>query len=89
MMPKKYIVCLTVDERAELDVVIKRLKCSAQKSKRANILLMADADGPAWKDAQIAAAYHCREQTIENLRERFVTEGFAVALQGKLGSSAA
>ena len=44
---------------------------------------MSDAAGPAWTDARIAQAYHCRIQTIEKLRERFVTQGFAVALQGQ------
>jgi len=40
------------------------------------VLLKADADGPAWTDAKIADAYGCRIKTVENIRERFVTEGF-------------
>ena len=43
----------------------------------------ADADGPCWTDAEIADAYGCRTKTVENIRERFVTEGFAVTLNGQ------
>ena len=47
------------------------------------VLLKADADGPGWTDAEIAEAYGCRRQTVENLRERLVTAGFEVALNGR------
>ncbi len=47
------------------------------------MLLKADADGPAWPDIRIAEAFNCRVQTIENLRKRLVTAGFALALAGK------
>ena len=80
---KKYIVRLSDEERAELLDVVKRLKGSSQKVRRANMLLMADADGPHWTDAKIAKAYHCWVQTVEQLRERFVTDGFAVTLHGQ------
>ena len=42
-----------------------------------------DADGPGWSDVQIAEAFHCRVQTIEHVRKRLVTEGFALALNGQ------
>jgi hypothetical protein len=82
-MNKKYIVRLSEDERQVCQEVIKKLKGTSQKVRRAHVLLMADADGPAWTDARIAEAYHCRVQTVENLRKRLVTEGFEAALQGK------
>ena len=47
------------------------------------MLLKADADGPAWTDAQIAEAFDSRTRTVEKLRERFVTEGFASTIHGK------
>ena len=81
-MKKKYIVRLTDDERATLEQIGRKLKGSSQKVRRANLLLKADADGPAWTDARIAEAYGCRRQTVENLRERLVTEGFEPALNG-------
>src|SRR5215468_8306438 len=82
-MPKKYIVRLTDAERKTLSEVIAKLKGSSQKVRRAQVLLKADADGPAWTDAKIAEAFGCRTKTVENLRERLVTRGFAVALHGQ------
>jgi len=82
-MMKKYIVRLSDQERQSCTQVIKKLKGTSQKVRRAQILLKADADGPAWIDAKIADAFNCRVQTIENLRKRLVTEGFDLALNGK------
>jgi hypothetical protein len=82
-MNKKYVVRLAEEERGICQEIIKKLKGSSQKFRRAQILLQADADGPGWADGRIAAAFNCRVQTIENLRKRLVTEGFALALEGK------
>ncbi len=82
-MNKKYIVRLTDEERQTCTEIIKKLKGTSQKVRRAQILLKADADGPAWIDVRIAEAFNCRVQTIENLRKRFVTESFELALDGK------
>lgn len=82
-MLKKYIVRLSEEERQVCQELVKKLKGTSQKVRRAQILLQADADGPVWTDAHIAEAFHCRVQTIENLRKRLVTEGFEVALDGK------
>ena len=82
-MNKKFIVRLTEEERGICQHVVKKLKGSSQKVRRAQILLKADADGPGWTDSRIAEAFNCRVQTIENLRKRLVTEGFEVALEGK------
>jgi transposase len=81
-MQKKYIVRLDADERRTLTQVIQKLSGSSQKVRRAQMLLKADADGPAWTDAKIADAFGCRSRTVENLRERFVTHGFELALHG-------
>lgn len=82
-MNKKYVVRLSDEERAACQEIVKKLKGSSQKFRRAQILLKADADGPAWPDVKIAEAFNCRVQTIENLRKRLVTEGFQLALDGK------
>jgi transposase len=82
-MNKKFVVRLSNEERAVCQEVVKKLKGSSQKVRRAQILLKADADGPAWTDAKIAEAFNCRVQTIENLRKRLVTEGFDLALESK------
>lgn len=82
-MPKKYIVRLTAAERETLNELIKRKRVAAQKVRRAHILLKADAEGPNWTDARIAEAFDCPVQTVENVRERLVTEGFDIAVHGK------
>jgi transposase len=82
-MNKKYIVRLSDEERGICQEVIKKLKGSSQKFRRARILLKVDADGPAWPDDKIAEAFDCRVQTVENLRKRLVTEAFELALEGK------
>src|SRR3954465_1632019 len=82
-MNKKYVVRLSDSERDACQEILKNLKGSSQRFRRAQILLKADADGPAWSDVKIAEAFNCRVRTIENLRKRLVTEGFALALDGK------
>jgi hypothetical protein len=82
-MNKKYVVRLSDDEREVCQEIIKHLKGSSQKFRRAQMLLKADADGPGWPAIRIAEAFNCRAQTIEHLRKRLVTEGFAWALEGK------
>jgi Homeodomain-like domain len=88
-MQKKYIVRLTEAERQTLHDVVKRFKGSSQKVRRAQILLKADVDGPAWTDRQIAEAFDCRTKTVENIRQRLVTEGFEVTLCGKRSDASA
>jgi hypothetical protein len=82
-MQKKYIVRLSEEERSALKETIKKLKGTSQRVRRAQILLKADADGPNWADQKIAEAFDCRRQTVENIRESLVTNGFEIALNGK------
>ena len=82
-MNKKYIVRLSDEERVACQQVIKSLKGTSQKARRARILLKADADGPGWPDAKIAEAFGCRVQTVECVRKRLATESFEAALDGK------
>jgi hypothetical protein len=82
-MPKKYIVRLTDEERQTLMQVVGKLKGTSQKVRRAQVLIKADADGPDWTDAKIAEAFGCRTQTVENIRERLVTRGFQLTLDGR------
>jgi transposase len=82
-MEKKYIVRLSDEERTELQEVIRKLVGTSQKVRRAQVILKADVDGSNWTDAEIAEAYGCRTKTVENIRQRLVTEGFEIALNGK------
>lgn len=82
-MQKKYLVRLSAAEREVLQTVVKKLKGSSQKVRRAQVLLKADAEGPNWTDADIADAFGCRIRTVELIRERLVTEGFEKTLEGR------
>lgn len=88
MPRKKYIVRLTDAERAVCKDTIQKLKGTSQKVRRAQMLLKADADGPAWTDAKIADAFSCRTKTVENLRQRFVERGFDQTLNRKKSTTA-
>ena len=68
-MQKKYVVRLTEEERQACKEVIKKLKGTSEKVRRAQILLKADADGPNWTDQRIAEAFSCRTKTVENIRK--------------------
>ncbi|MCL2028684.1 MAG: helix-turn-helix domain-containing protein, partial [Bacteroidales bacterium] len=79
-MKKLYTVRLSDTEREECRAVIEKSKEASSKVRRAHILLKADAD---WTDKQIADTFSCTRQCVENLRKRFTTAGFEVALHGK------
>ena len=87
MPQKKYIVRLTAEEREVCQQTVRKLKGSGEKVRRAQILLKADADGPAWTDERIADAFSCRTKTVENVRQRCVLEGFERALERKRRAS--
>ncbi len=81
-MQKIYVVRLTDQERDELGCVVKKLKGTGQKVRRAQILLKADADGPNWTDDRISEAFSCRTRTVELIRQRLVERGFEETLHG-------
>jgi Homeodomain-like domain len=80
---KKYVVRLTDEERQTLERVVGKFKGTSQKVRRAQVLLKSDAEGPDWTDAKIAQAFGCRTRSVENIRERFVTQGFESTLNGQ------
>ena len=81
-MRKKYVVRLSESERRELSEIVKKLKGSSQKVRRAQILLKADVEGSAWTDQRIAEAFGSRTKTVENIRQRLVERGFCETLHG-------
>ena len=83
MPQKRYIVRLTAQEREVCQQTVRKLNGSSERVRRAQILLQADADGPAWTDQQIADAVPCRTKTVENIRQRCVLDGFEQALERK------
>ena len=76
-MTKKYIVDLNPTEREELLELTKSGQISARKLKRANMLLLADADS---KDTDIATNLNAGLRTVERTRKRFVLEGLTASL---------
>jgi len=88
-MHKKYIVELTSQERAQLRDVIDAKRMAAHKRRHARMLLKLDQgpEGPAWPDAQVAAAFDCTARSAERLRRRLVEGGLDRALEhGNRGS---
>lgn len=83
MPAKRYVVRLTDEERNQLESMVKKGKAAAYKIRHANILLKADAEGPNWNDADIAEAFGCHRTTVEEIRQRLVTQGLEAALVRK------
>jgi len=81
-MNKKYIARLSDAARRTCEGVVKKLKRTSQKVRRAQVLLKTGACGLGWTDEKICDAYGCRVQTVENVRKRFVMDGFELALEG-------
>ncbi len=84
-MAKRYLVRLTDDERTQLKKLLAKKRLAAQKRKRAQILLKADAsdNGPGWIDTRIAEAFDVTVVTVENVRKRYVVEGLDAAIERK------
>lgn len=88
-MPKKYVVHLTDEERQTLQTLIRAGHVAGWKLQRAQALLKFDASaaGPAWTDAQIAAAFSVTTRSLESWRKRAVEEGPLSLLERKPESS--
>ena len=80
---KKYIVCLSGEERKSLKSLISSGKGPARMFTRARILLKADVGegGPGWPDEKIAEALDVTVQTIERVRKQLVEEGLEAVLR--------
>ncbi len=81
-MVKFHTVALSSVEREFLHRTISAGTAPPRVTKRARVLLKADAgdDGPGWGDAAIADAVEVSIPTIERLRKRAVAEGIETAL---------
>lgn len=79
----KFIVRLTAEEREHLLGLINTGQRAASVLLRARVLLKADASGPNWGDGEIAEAFDVSLSTIHRVRQAFVEEGLASALERK------
>lgn len=79
---KKYVVSLTEEERAGLQALIGKGKAAARKLTHGRILLKADVGGggSGWSDQEISAALEVSTGTVQRIRQLFVEEGLAAAL---------
>lgn len=84
-MVKFHVVSLSQIERTVLQRTIASGTAPARVTRRARVLLKADAgpDGPGWEDAVIADAIEVSIPTIERLRKRAVTDGVEAAIQDR------
>ena len=81
-MAIRYAVDLTDTERAALREIISKNK--AKRSTIINAYVLLKADRPCgWTNADIASAYEVSTKKVEQLKKRFVEEGFEAALYRK------
>jgi transposase len=84
-MAKHYVVRLSDEARKQVTELLGKKVLAAQKRKRAEVLLKADAsqDGPGWVDSRIAEAFDVSVVTVENLRKSYVLEGLEATIERK------
>ena len=82
---KKYVIRLSVQEREQLQEIIKKGKGPANRLLKARILLKADVSnaGPGWSDSEIVEALDTSASMVYRVRKQLVEEGFEAALSRK------
>src|SRR5260370_75459 len=82
---KKYVVRLSVEEREQLEVLIRKGKSAAQRLLKARILLKADVSeaGEGWSDNRIIKALETSASMVYRVRKQLVEEGFDAVLSRK------
>lgn len=85
MVPNtKVQVRLTDDQRETLARLVRTGSHPAAMRRRADILLLSDADGPdAWSDDDIAEHLETSRMTVQRVRQQFAAEGFDATLHRK------
>ena len=81
----KYVVRLAQEEREELESLVKRGRVAAEKRRRAQILLKADAgaEGSGLTDQEVASALDVGIATVHRVRQAYVEESLQDALSRK------
>lgn len=84
-MAKRYHVHLTAAERETLEKLLANRKSQSVFVKRAYILLALDENQEAGRlsDEEIRTRYRVGQRSIERARQRFIEEGFSIAVHGK------
>jgi len=79
---KRYVVRLSVEERARLEALIRKGKSPAGRLLKARILLKADVSeaGEGWSDNRIIAALETSASMVYRVRKQLVEEGIEAVL---------
>ena len=85
VVPKKYVLKLTAEERDELQRLVRKGRVAGWKVLRAQALLHCDQapGGPAWTDERIAEAFGVTTRSLESWREQAVERGPLSLLERK------
>ena len=84
-MAKRYHVHLKNEERETLEKLLANRKSQSVFVKRAYILLALDENQASGRlsDEEICARYRVGQRSLERARQRFIEEGFEIAVFGK------
>jgi len=84
-MKKRYVICLSSEEREQLKGLVNRGREAASRRRHAQVLLWADEGehGAGLTDREAAERVGCTRRTVEQIRERCVCEGLEAALERK------
>lgn len=82
---KRYVVCLSLEERERLEVLTSKGKGPAKQQLKARILLKADVSeaGPGWSDGAVAEALETNLTMVRRVRKQLVEEGLDAVLSRK------
>lgn len=78
---KRFVVRLKPEEQAELDRFVHTGIRSVQAVVRARILLMANEQGEARNDVEIARTLAISVKTVQDNRKRYAQDGLQAVLQ--------
>lgn len=80
---RKWVVRLPVEQRAELEQVVRSQNASALVSRRAKILLLADADHPEGRrtDDDIGERLGMTRRQVQRVRLKFLQQGLSTTLK--------
>ena len=81
-MAIRYVVTLTEPERNELQELVSKNKANRHTIVKAFILLKAD-KACGWSNQDIAKAYNVSTKKVEQVKKRFVEEGYTAVLSRK------
>lgn len=83
-MSKHRQICLSAEERTELETKLQEKGLSLREHNRIRILLLSDrSSGHERTLAEVAEAVMCSKGTVSNIRQRYFDEGLASALREK------